>query len=637
MPLAIQLGGGRVVGAWIAALGAVARAEAAPVDTATTSAILPVEVRARRSSVPDPTATRESFGREAIGRALDRGRELSELLDTASGVRVLDVGGGARRASVRAGSPSQMLLVVDGVPIRSPFSTGPDLELVDLGSMERVEVVRGGAGAALGDGALTGSVLIDARRRATPKLSLGYGSLDTVSMRGSVPTPIGSVWGSYRRSNGEFAYVSRIEGLPDRAEVRENNDTENASASFATEPRLGETRLPIALHAGLRRAGVAGLETQESLTAREERALAFARIGARSRSIVASLSSSVQRFDYEESTHRSSLDFLRADAFFDAHATEAIALRAELSAEDVVATRFDAATRIATALAGSAKLDLGPVRTFGAIRAYLANDDAGLDLEILPRIGASYGDNWIVTAGFGRSLRVPTLDERFHPRDQGLEGSRSLLPESSWEAELSLESPTKGEPIAVSEANLPAGRIHSDRAPRVHLELSAFGRLVEHTIVYEARDAFVIRPVNLAPARVVGVELSFDARVELSEELHGFARGNAALTLSELEDTKEPLPGQPFLAGDLEAGVARSWAELSLRTDAASPANANPRGTVEIPAYGRLDATLLLRPDPSYSAAFTVANVLDVETIQTVFKIPTPGRTFWVVVRAEGL
>ncbi|MBI4821803.1 MAG: TonB-dependent receptor [Deltaproteobacteria bacterium] len=583
----------------------------------TSEPILPVEVRARRKRTPDPSASTQTFTREDVREALDRGRELADLLDTAAGVRVIDLGGGSRRASLRAGSPSQMLLVIDGVPIRSAFATGPDLELVDLASVDRVEVLRGGAGASLGDGALTGAVAIDTRRRTRPSLSLGYGSLDTVTIRATQPLPGVALSGSYRRSSGAFDYVSHLEGLPDVAAVRENNDSQSGAVTLGGELGSARWRFPFSAHAAIRESGVAGAENQADQVARETRAIALARAGISSRFFLAAIDASFQRIGYRPAKERSSVtDFVSLDAMAEAEPLDGLVLRAEASRDGAYSSVIGRPARTSAALAALEHAKLGSVGLFLGLRAALRADDADTALELLPRVGATYGTNWVASIGVGRSLRVPTLDERFHPEEAGFEGNPKLAPESAWELEANVRSPSSRD---------------------WQLSLSAFGRVVSGAIVYVHRDAFVIRPENVGDAKLAGMELAFDGRLELFGELVATARANAALVASKLEVTSEPLPSQPAATGDLELEIGPPWASLIARVDASTTATANIYATLANDSQARLDLTVVVRPNPSVRASFTLSNVLDDRALSTVFLIPTPGRTAWLTIRAEGI
>ena len=75
----------------------------------------------------------------ALGRARAEGTTLAELVDRLPGARVLDDGGPlqARRLTVRGGTPAQAQVVVDGLPLAAPFSTGLDVGILGTEAIAR--------------------------------------------------------------------------------------------------------------------------------------------------------------------------------------------------------------------------------------------------------------------------------------------------------------------------------------------------------------------------------------------------------------------------------------------------------------------------------------------------------------------
>ena len=67
--------------------------------------------------------------------------------------------------------------------------------------------------------------------------------------------------------------------------------------------------------------------------------------------------------------------------------------------------------------------------------------------------------------------------------------------------------------------------------------------------------------------------------------------------------------------------------EMFSRIRRASATKANLQNTIQVGAYLRWDAGLVLRPSSGVAASILVTNLLDDRGLVTVNKIPLPGRT----------
>ena len=263
---------------------------------------------------PDPTASVRALDARRIRRADARIDGVAGLVDTVAGARVLDLGGPVhgKQLTVRGGSPSQVSLRVDGTDLSSPFATGLDLGWVAPEAIEAIEVARGGGGAALGDGALTGGVSIRTRRpteQPWSTASLAYGSFDTTRVAGAFSARPISLVASFERTDGDFGFVSRLQGLPDVRRLRQNNDAHRGLLSGRIEHAFFGGTGSIVAGGGFREAGVAGFETRSDLDARELRGTGRLRAGWRRAAsadrlgIDVGLSSSLLSIDYQRSIH----------------------------------------------------------------------------------------------------------------------------------------------------------------------------------------------------------------------------------------------------------------------------------------------------------------------------------------------
>ena len=110
---------------------------------------------------------------------------LQELLAHYAGVVLYDNVGNGIESTVDLrgfGDGTAAAVYVDGVRINEPDDNRVNLEMIDLGAIERIEIIPGGAGSSHGNGALSGTVKIYTRRggpEPANELAAGYGGFGT--------------------------------------------------------------------------------------------------------------------------------------------------------------------------------------------------------------------------------------------------------------------------------------------------------------------------------------------------------------------------------------------------------------------------------------------------------------------------
>ena len=108
----------------------------------------------------------------------------ADLLDTVPGLSMSRNGalGGVSGVRIRGAAPDQTLVVIDGVPLNDPSdpSGGYDFAHLDLGDIERVEILSGPQGAAWGSDAIGGVVALTTRTLDGWRASAEAGSYKTV-------------------------------------------------------------------------------------------------------------------------------------------------------------------------------------------------------------------------------------------------------------------------------------------------------------------------------------------------------------------------------------------------------------------------------------------------------------------------
>src|SRR5918997_6510536 len=120
-------------------------------------------------------------------------RDVADLLRQSPGVTVTQNGGPGQiqTVSLRGGEVRHTLVLVDGIRVNDPSSTGRefDFSTLVLADVERIEVLRGPQSALYGSDAMGGVInIITKRGRGAPKATLAVeaGSYNTKEVRGGV-------------------------------------------------------------------------------------------------------------------------------------------------------------------------------------------------------------------------------------------------------------------------------------------------------------------------------------------------------------------------------------------------------------------------------------------------------------------
>jgi len=141
--------------------------------------ITPSKIEERYEELPVNVSVVDSQAIEDSGAT-----EVCELLDRLPSVNIIDYGsdGSTKSVHTRGLSGSQVLTLLDGIPVNTPRDGVADLNKIDLTNIEKIEVLRGPASSIYGSGAMGGVVnIITKDGKSFPKTMLKskYGLYDT--------------------------------------------------------------------------------------------------------------------------------------------------------------------------------------------------------------------------------------------------------------------------------------------------------------------------------------------------------------------------------------------------------------------------------------------------------------------------
>jgi iron complex outermembrane receptor protein len=519
--------------------------------------------------------------------------DLAGLVSRAPGVTVRSLGGLGQFSaiSIRGSTSAQVGVFLDGAPLSGAELGIVDLALQPLDALSRVELYRGYVPIRFGASAIGGALdLIGAVHRGPTKLWLvgGFGSYLAREARFGLALPISrraslALRVGYAGSRGDFWYFDES-GTPllsdDDALLRRiNNDYQRLTASLRIDAELERTRVSQQNQVYVKHQGIPGTATAPSPDARAQ-TVALRSITRVSTRLEARPGSEVEWIGSAALEHRVLQDLggqvglaadderaLTLDAWLSPRVRVAlwrgafVQLLAELRgewieideriSEDPNATASGDATRTRTSVASGAELEQWlferRVSIVGGVRLDLADsrfavptgqgefDDPGHDrltMGVTPRLGSKLTivPGLDLRGSVGRYLRQPTLPELFGDRGYAI-GNPGLLPEVG----------TKLDGGLVLDLEHIGGRELS-----VFAELAGFVTWSEDLIQW-VRSGPIVRPVNVAGARVRGLEAGVSVR--------GFGRDlglDVAYTLldsrnasPEAEQTGKPLPGRP--------------------------------------------------------------------------------------------
>ncbi len=580
----------------------------------------------------DPTGAVTSVD---VAERRDEAHVASELISSAPGVLLQDRGGllQSRTLTLRGASSNGVLVLLDGVPLNGAGGA-VDLGRIPLAIVDRFEVLRGGAGARYGSGALGGVVNVVTRRPGSGGIVSGgltYGSFGTglahLAGTGALLGGHGLVVLHGARSEGDFGYLfddrPALEGNPLERRIRANNDVLTGGGMVRFRRDLGaDTVLDATAELSLDDRGLAGtaLNPTPGAWSETQRYMASARVLRQIELGELSARAWARRdaSHFQGGSFGEGLPQTELSAGAEAHGARLFGIHGVSGSLSVgydglesTAPQLPSADprwfKASAMAADEILLADGVVTLMPSMRV----DFAGPFTTFSPKLGAAVAlpAGFQLRANAGQAHRAPSFLE-LYVMQGNLLPNPDLRPERALYADLTVAREGEWSSFAVT----------------------GFHSLYEDLIAYELYPPLLARPFNFNTALVQGVELEARARYEehLSAEL--------AYTLtfsSNLRDDPrfylKELPYRPRhrVVGRVSGGVRRARARAEI--DLQSEQSVNRTGTVTLPAraFLNLGVTANVWDAPRVSLALDVKNVLDAQSAD-FDGYPLPGRAAYL-------
>jgi len=498
-----------------------------------------ISVRADEIQLPDVVVTSSRLERPVDGtpgfvsiiRASDLSRymsSISESLTLAAGTNPLSYGsaGSLTWSSLRGSTTDQVLTLLDGVRMNNAQGGGFNLGSMSSASIERIEVLRGGASALYGADAVGGVVnIITSRPTEEPRNHVGFSFGSWMTWTASAGRSQKTDWVDYRidftheQSEGDFDL-----GRPFSYEDNDGNPvTKMENNAYRAENLflklgwdVGQLQLEVAndLHLGAKE--VPGLIVPDNPflhfptpEAEQEdfRDISYVKgtwLGffAPDAQMSARVHSNIQRRTYfddvfitEEDKNIHTNNSLGAECKWDypLNSFHLLSFAPEVRWEKVNSTQLHLHERTTLSLFAQDELSflLSRITVVPALRYDYHNDFGGafspkLGVVVQPAAGLSLKGN------AGRSFRAPSFDDLYWPADAWSHGNPDLEAETAWNFDA-------GPSYRLSEV----GRV----------EISGFYNVVEDLIQWAAGSDGTWSPKNVGKARLWGLEAGITSQV----------------------------------------------------------------------------------------------------------------------------
>jgi outer membrane cobalamin receptor len=424
----------------------------------------------------------------------------AEILENIPSVNILDYGAdGARKTIYTRGlSESQVLVLVDGIPMHTPRDGIADLNKIDPANIEKIEVLRGPASSIYGAGAMGGVINIitkDGRNSSKTSIKSKYGLYDTRGIDFSHGKNLG-LWDYYfshdtYKTNGH----------------RPNSDYEYHN----TKLKLGYTpykdnRLTFGYGYYQSQLGVPGADSRPDPDDRQESwrqdiNLTWKAKAGEDSDILFKAYHNIDRLEFIENLACDDVDAHHSKVYgvdlqYAYKILEKLRVIAGYNRQDFGLNSSTSAKHKSFLNAGYFEGELNPLERLNLYFGARYDNYSNFGDRISPsgRFSWWLNDNFKLHGLYGRSFSAPTYNDLYWPTEDwgvhgGVEGNPDLGPEKAESFEL-----------GISTYFLKA--IWSD--------VTFFRNQIEDLIIWNKDSTLWYRPENLSEALIQGVEWNSD-------------------------------------------------------------------------------------------------------------------------------
>jgi vitamin B12 transporter len=577
---------------------------------------------------PESPLVRDPTGLTTVVDVGSRRAEVSTvgvLVGEAPGVVLQQTGGlgQSEQLVLRGASSTGVLVLLDGVPLNGLGGIA-DLSLVPLPAVQQAEVLRGGAGARYGAGALGGVVNLVTRSAAEPVVSgdLGVGSFGTLQGSASASGPVLGGSGLLElhagHSDGDFPYVyDPLAGTPasnPKTLSRQNNQATWVGVLAKGGGRLGSWQLDGLFQMSALSRGLAGTVDNPSPDAHQD--FFGLQGGLRLSRTFSSGAETSLRLDARRETNTFRGGFFSQDTeWWQASLSWDGTLPLGhhwLSGSASVGLSFAESGTQAPRWAVTSVSVQDEWRLAGdrvSLVPSLRLDQAGPFVGVSPKLGVSWSLPAGVTlqANVGQSYRVPSFLELY-------------IPSGTQLANPNLE-PERG--VFVDAGAGISG------APGM-FRVAGFAAQYENLITYEYQPPLPTKPQNASAARAAGLEAEGRLQPVRWMELSGsygllFTQNIRAIEAFYLKE----IPLRPRHRGTLRLAIGPEWIRVHATMRGQSLMWLNRSNTQSIAGRVLLDAGLDVRVlrRPEVVLSLNATNLGDVQT-RDLDAYPLPGRAY---------
>lgn len=530
---------------------------------------------------------------------------IAEVLEQTPGLSLTSSGYMGKQTSVhlRGTNDNHVLVLIDGVKVGSATLGTTPLELFPLAQVERIEIVRGPRSSLYGSEAIGGVIQIFTRKGSgskgiQPQASASYGSFNTA--KASVGVSGGSGEGTWFNWN---AATERTDGvnsqdvytvyLPDFTigEVSESDKDGYKNNSFSL--RAGN-RFENGINA---EAGVMQAQGESEFDGQYQNENHFkqqvihgkfsAPIGS-STTLTAQLGHSLDKQDsYKDSVFQERFQTKRSSATLQADMQLGAAGNVTAGLDQIKdkisgTTDYAVTSRKNTGVFASYQLTVGDNK-FDISARQDDNEQFGKKATGGVAFAHEFSEGLRATASYGTAFKAPTFNDLYYP----FSGNADLKPENSKNLELGI-----------------AGRL-----ARGEWAIAAFQNKIDDLIQWRDTGAGIWKPMNVAAAKINGLELSAAQRLGAWQ-----VSGNATFQQPEVasgEQAGDLLVNRPKQILNLDAERQLGRVSIGAAIHAEGRRYNDTANLEPLAGFGTLDlrAKYALNRDLAVSAK--LANVLD--------------------------